>query len=77
MESYLYDNYLYSFISRDINKKLGITFDEFIRRPRYEIEAMFRVIDKIDAKKAAAAEEAMSNLNNAKNDVMGKMPTMD
>lgn len=69
MKNYLYDGYLSTFIYREIGKKLNISFDEFLSRPRYEIESIIRIVEDIDKKKMRANENALSDLerNNAKN----------
>lgn len=66
MKNYLYDNYLATFIYRDLGKKLNMSFDDFISRPRYEIEAMVRVISAIDEKKAKTNEDMLKSLEQTK-----------
>lgn len=61
-KDFLYDGHLSTFIYRDIGRKLNISFDEYIARPRYEIEAILRVIDHIDSKKAKANEDMLRDL---------------
>lgn len=69
MKNYLYDGYLSTFIYREIGKKLNISFDEFLARPRYEIESIIRIVEDIDKKKMQANESALNDLerNNRKN----------
>ncbi len=62
MQNYLYDNYLSTFIYRDLGKKLNMSFDDFISRPRYEIEAIIRVTSVIDEKKAKTNEDMLKSL---------------
>lgn len=66
MKNYLYDGYLTTFVNRDLGKYLNMSFDEFICRPKYEIEAMIRVISGIQEKKNAATSKALSELENSK-----------
>ena len=62
MKNYLYDGYLSTFIYREIGKKLNISFDEFLARPRYEIESIIRIVEDIDRKKMRANENALTEL---------------
>lgn len=62
MNNYVYDGYLYTFIYRDIGKKLNISFDDFISRPRYEIEKILKIVSDIDNKKAKANQSALDEL---------------
>lgn len=62
MKNYLYDGYLSTFIYREIGKKLNISFDEFLARPRYEIESIIRIVEDIDKKKMRANENALTEL---------------
>ena len=65
MQNYLYDNYLSTFIYRDLGKKLNMSFDDFISRPRYEIEAILRVTAAIDEKKAKTNEDMLKSLESS------------
>ena len=65
MQNYLYDNYLSTFIYRDLGKKLNMSFDDFISRPRYEIEAILRVTATIDEKKAKTNEDMLKSLESS------------
>lgn len=63
----LYEAYLSTFLHRDISKKLGMSFDDFINRPKYEIDSMLKLIDEIDKKKNALNENMLKSLENTKN----------
>ena len=58
----LHDNYLRTFLYKDVHKKLGISFDDYLSRPRSEIEAINRVIDEIDKQRNEANKKAMDDI---------------
>lgn len=62
----LYEGYLNTFIYRDLGKKLHMSFDDFIARPRHEIEMMLRVIEEADKKKIKMNEGLTQDLERAK-----------
>jgi len=47
----LYDGYLSTFLFKELGKKLGMSFDDFLNRPKFEIESIIRVVDETDKKK--------------------------
>lgn len=51
---------------REIGKKLNMSFDDFINRPKYEIEMMMKVISDVDAKKNKVSENMLQSLENSK-----------
>jgi hypothetical protein len=65
---------LSTFLYREIGKKLGMSFDEYLNHTRYELEAIHRILETVDAKRMKANEAVMSELegNNKKN---AKPPT--
>ena len=62
MSKTLYEGYLSTFIYRDLGKKLHMSFDDFIARPRHEIEMMMRVVEEADKKKIKINEKLMADL---------------
>lgn len=58
----LYEGYLSTFIYRELGKKLQMSFDDFISRPRHEIEMMIRIVEEADKKKIKINEEQMKDL---------------
>lgn len=58
-----YEKYLSTFIYRGLGKKLNMTFDQFLDRPRYEIESMLRVISEIDKKQPEITEKILKDLD--------------
>ncbi len=62
MKNYLYDGYLKTFIYRDVGKMLNISFDDFLNRPRYEIERILQITNEINEKKIKSTEDSMKEL---------------
>lgn len=65
--NFLYEGHLRTFIMKDLGKKLGMSFDDFISRPRYEIELMLQVVDDLDKKKNAVNETLLQDLADGAN----------
>ena len=61
-KDFIYDGYLRLFLYRELGKKLNISFDDFINRPRYEINRILRIVDEIDKKKMNASEKIIKEL---------------
>ncbi len=51
---------------RELGKKLGMSFDDFLNRPKFEIVEMLRVVDEVDKKKNRVNEQVLKDLENAK-----------
>lgn len=64
-DHYLLRSYIDAFIYKKVNKYMGLTFDQFIDRPRYEIEKIIAAINDVIAKEAAVGENAISDLTKA------------
>lgn len=58
----MYDNYLKIYIFNDIYKKTGLTFDDYLNRPRYEIEAINKIVMETNKEKMKANEDANKEL---------------
>lgn len=43
-----------------------MSFDDFINRPRYDIESIIKVINEVDIQKNKINEAALQSLENAK-----------
>lgn len=54
---------------KELGKKLGMSFDDFLNRPRYEITEMLRVIDEIDKKKNKVNEQVLKELEGSKSKI--------
>lgn len=65
LKNYIKDNYLTIFLYKDIGKKLNISFDEYLDRPLYEIEAIHRIVDEVDRKKSKMNEAIVNDLTKA------------
>lgn len=59
---YLYDSYLELFMYKAVNKHTGLSFDEFLDKPRYEIEKILKVVDTFREKESKAGEAALSKI---------------
>jgi len=57
-----YEGYLSTFMYRDLGKKLNMSFDDFINRPRYEIETILKVAEDLDKKKLEMNQSAVNEL---------------
>jgi len=65
----MYDNYLSLFIYKDLGKKLNMSFDEFINRPRFEIDSIMSIVDEIDKLKNKVAESRLKELEDSNPDI--------
>lgn len=66
MRDFLYDGYLTTFLMKELGKKLGMSFDDFLNRPKYEITEMLRIVDEVDKKKNKVSEQVLKDLEDAK-----------
>lgn len=62
LKDYLWDGYLSTFIMKELGKKLGMSFDDFLNRPKFEIIEMLRVVDEVDKKKNRVNEQVLKDL---------------
>ena len=51
---------------KELWKKLGMSFDDFLNRPKYEITEMLRIVDEVDKKKNKVSEQVLKDLEDAK-----------
>lgn len=51
---------------KELGKKLGMSFDDFLNRPKYEITEMLRIVDEVDKKKNKVSEQVLKVLEDAK-----------
>lgn len=58
----LYEGYLSTFIYRELGKKLHMSWDDFIARPRHEIEMIMRIVEEADKKKIKINADLMKDL---------------
>lgn len=67
MDHYLYESYLELYLYKSVRKYLGISFDDFLNRPRYEIEKMVDVLETFRQKEKEISDAAVQNLKDATN----------
>lgn len=65
IDHYLFEAYLETFIYKDIHKVTGLSFDDFLNRPRYEIEKIVRVVDGFKKKEATVTQGVMNDLQSS------------
>ena len=58
----MYESYLRVYLVKEINKRFGISFDEFISRPRYEIETMVNIVNEVISKENKTAKEVLKDV---------------
>ena len=51
---------------KELGKKLGMSFDDFLNRPKYEITEMLRIVDEVDKKKNKVSEQVLKVLEDTK-----------
>lgn len=73
VSGFIYEGHLRNFLYRDIHKKLGMSFDEYINRPRYEIDLLNKVVGDIDSLKAKSNQNLLDELE--RNKQQGKKET--
>lgn len=61
----LLDSYIDLFLYKKVNKYLGLTFDQFIDRPRYEIDKLVTAIERIMVSEANAQQNTLNDLDKA------------
>lgn len=59
---YLFDFYLELFLYKGVAKNTGMSFDDFIDRPRYEIEKIIKAMDAFSKKESAVSADALKQL---------------
>ncbi len=52
-------------MAKQLGKKLNMSFDEFINRPRHQIELMLKVANQFSKMEEAAANNAMDAVKSA------------
>lgn len=59
---FLYEGYLRNFLMRDLAKKLGMSFDQYLERPKYELELIDGIVAELDKKRNAVNEDLLNEL---------------
>lgn len=62
LEDYLYDGWLKTYIYRDLGNILHMSFDDFLNRPRYEMENIVKICNEISEKKNKANESFLKDV---------------
>lgn len=62
VDHYLYESYLEMFLYKSVYKHTGLTFDDFLDKPRYEIEKIMRVLEGFRKKESSITDDAISKL---------------
>ena len=62
IDHYLLESYMELFMYKKVAKYMGLTFDQFIDRPRYEIDKMIDIIDKFIANEDSVHKESLKEL---------------
>lgn len=74
MKEYLYDSYLMTYLHKQIGKLLNLSFDEYLNRPKYQIDAIHRTVDEYNRIKQKAETEEINKLQNAANNAAPNKP---
>lgn len=61
----IYEQYLTAYIYREIHKKLGMSFEEWLDQPRYKIESQMNVLNEYDKKKQKIQEDTLNTLESS------------
>lgn len=64
-KNFMYYQWLKLFVQKDIGKRLNITFDQFLDRPRYEIDDIVKAIDEINKVDTQVQENIVKDLEAA------------
>lgn len=62
VDHFLMGAYLETYLYRGVNKYMGMSFDEFIDRPRWEMDKIVEVIERFRKKEGQAGEDALSEI---------------
>ena len=61
-QHYLYEHNLELYLHKHVHKYLGLSFDAFLDRPRYEIEKLISTLSRFLTKESSITQEALSSL---------------
>ena len=62
IDHFLYESYLEVFLYKNVYKYTGINFDDFLDRPRFEIEKILYSIEGFRKKESSVNEDALTQL---------------
>lgn len=63
IDHYLYESYLDIFMYKGVYKYTGLTFDDFLDKPRYEIIKILDAVENFRKKESTVTEDAITKLN--------------
>lgn len=66
LDDHLFDQYLRTYLFKEVYQRTGLSFDNFLDKPRYEIDKIFKIIDEYNAKKNAVANNVIGDLEGKK-----------
>lgn len=61
-EGYFFSKYLDVFLEKKIGTMLGISFDDFINRPRYEVQLILNRLNKFQDRELGEREHELRKL---------------
>jgi hypothetical protein len=62
IDHYLFESYLEVFLYKGVHKYTGLNFDDFLDRPRYEIEKILHVLEGFRKKESSITDDAIGKL---------------
>lgn len=66
MDNGMYYNYILLYMRKKIHKLMGMSFDDFVNRPRYEIELILKAANSILNQEEEVNRDALNELEKAK-----------
>ena len=69
LSDYVYETYLNVYLYNEINKRLNMSFDEFLSRPKCEIEMILKVIQNFNKKTTPIKENLIKELQKSDSSV--------
>lgn len=62
IDGFILEGHLRNFIYKDISKMTGMSFDDYLARPRYEIELINSVVESVAKEKAKNNQQLLDGL---------------
>lgn len=67
LDGFIFEGRLRNFIYKDISKVTGMSFDDYLCRPRYEIELIDSIVEQIGKERAKQNQQLLDDLEKQKN----------
>jgi len=64
IDGFIYEGRLRNFIYKDIYKITGISFDDYLARPRYEIDLIDRIVEQVGKERSKKNQDLLNTLSN-------------